>query len=42
MKARTSGEAVSLVRIGEQFALFGEAPDAWIQADPSVFVELDQ
>jgi hypothetical protein len=35
-------DTVSLVRMGERFALFGEGPDAWIRADPSVFVELDQ
>jgi hypothetical protein len=44
MKARPVdvGEVVDLVRTGEKFALFGESPAAWIQADPSTFVDLEQ
>jgi len=35
-------ETVDLVRTGEQFALFGEAPSGWIQADLEAFVDVEQ
>lgn len=33
-------ETVDMVRTGDRWALFGEAPSAWIQADVEAFVEV--